>query len=166
MSKKKAFLIHLGASLFIFSILLMLIIYIWFPAPYFDADYRMKWILMIAFVDIVLGPGLTLLVYRADKPSIRFDMSVIVILQMTALSWGVWNAWSAHPKTNVFFDGQLYCLNRKEINEIGVDKNIVANSMTDKIMLILPYPETIEKKQEYLGRSVKDKTMVYALGHL
>ena len=108
MSKKKAFLIHLAASLFVFSIILMLIIYVWYPTPYFDTDYRMKWISMIAFVDIVLGPGLTLFIYRADKPNIRFDMTVIVVLQVTALSWGVWNAWSAHPLTNVFFDGQVY----------------------------------------------------------
>ena len=165
MSKKKVFLIHLAASLFVFSIILMLIIYLWYPAPYFDTDYRMKWILMIAFVDIVIGPGLTLFIYRADKPNIRFDMAVIVILQVTALSWGVWNAWSAHPLTNVFFDGQVYCLDRKEVKASGVDRHIVANSMTDKIMLLLPYPESREMKKKYLRQNLKDKPMVFSLGH-
>lgn len=166
MSKKKAFLIHLAASLFVFSILLMLIIYIWYPAPYFDADYRMKWIAMIAFVDIVIGPGLTLLVYKADKPSVRFDMSVIVLLQLTALSWGVWNAWAAHPKTNVFFDGQLYCMDRKEVKAAGVDTDDVQEFMSDGIMLILPYPDTQDKRKEYLDYSDKEKPMVFTLGHL
>lgn len=164
MSKKKAFLIHLGASLFVFSIILMLIIYVWYPAPYFDADYRMKWIMMIAFVDIVIGPGLTLLIYQADKPNIRFDMSVIVILQVTALSWGVWNAWSAHPLTNVFYNGKIYCLDRKEVKDSGVDMEIVSSNMTDKLMLILPYPETKERKSEYLSRLVKGQPMVFRLG--
>ena len=166
MSKKKAFLIHLAASLFVFSIILMLIIYLWYPTPYFDTDYRMKWISMIAFVDIVLGPGLTLFIYRADKPNIRFDMAVIVILQVSALSWGVWNAWSAHPLTNVFFDSQIYCLDRKEVDASGVDRDIVANGMKDKIMLLLPYPESREMKKEYLSHSIKDKPMAFALGHL
>ncbi|MCK4707792.1 MAG: hypothetical protein KAU21_04185 [Gammaproteobacteria bacterium] len=166
MSKKKAFLIHLAASLLVFSILLMLIIYVWYPAPYFDVDYRMKWISMIAFIDIVLGPGLTLLVYRADKPSIRFDMTVIVIVQVTALSWGVWNAWSAHPKTNIFFDSQLYCLDRNEIKSIGVAPAIVTNSMTDKIMLMLPYPETKEQKREYLDHFVAGKPLVFEMAYL
>ena len=166
MSKKKAFLIHLAASLFVFSILLMLIIYVWYPAPYFDINYRMKWIGMIAFVDIVIGPGLTLLIYRADKPNIRFDMSVIILLQLTALSWGVWNAWSGHPKTNVFYDGLLYCLNRAEVKGSGVDEKYVPEGMTDQIMFILPYPETVEMKKEYLNYKDKSKPMIFSLGHL
>lgn len=166
MSKKKAFLIHLAASLFVFSILLMLIIYVWYPTPYFDADYRMKWIAMIAFVDIVLGPCLTLLIYKADKPNIRFDMSVIVILQLTALTWGAGNAWSAHPLTNVLFDGQIYCFDRKQVETSGVNSEIVANGMTDKVMLLLPYPETVEQKREYLASIVEGQPAVFSLGHL
>ncbi|MDH5423428.1 MAG: hypothetical protein OEY29_00370 [Gammaproteobacteria bacterium] len=166
MSKRKAFLIHLAASLFVFSILLMLIIYIWYPAPYFDTDYRMKWIVMIAFVDVVIGPGLTLLVYKADKPSVRFDMSIIVLLQLTALSWGVWNAWDAHPKLNVFFDGQVYCMDRKEIKAAGVNTDFVHESMSNKIMLVLPYPDTQEKRKEYMASYDKKVPLVFTLGHL
>lgn len=166
MSKKKAFLIHLGVSLLIFSIILMLIIFFWFPSPYFDSEYRMKWITMIAFVDIVIGPGLTLIVYKADKPSVRFDMAVILLLQMSALSWGVWNAWSSHPLTNVFFDGQIYCLDRNEIKAAGVDMEMIPSNMTNEIMFILPYPKTIEMKKEYLYRKNQKLPMVFSLGHL
>ena len=166
MSKKKAFLIHLGASLFVFSIILMLIIYVWYPSPYFDTDYRMKWIMMIAFVHIVLGPGLTLLIYKVDKPNLRFDMSAIVILQLAALSWGVGNAWSAHPLINVFFDGQIYCLDRKQVEKAGVDKSMVTAGMSDNLMLVLPHPDTNEKKTEYLDSLVKGQPIVFKLGHL
>jgi len=164
MSKKNAFLIHLAASLFVFSIILMLIVYVWYPAPYFDNEYRMKWIAMIAFVDVVLGPGLTLLVYRAGKPSVRFDMSVILIFQITALSWGVWSAWKGHPVTTVYFDGQIYCLDRKELKATGATDDLTAGSMTDEIMLMLPYPETMDEKRTYLNRADKDKPMVLSLG--
>lgn len=166
MTKKKAFLIHLGVSLLVFSILLMLIIYLWYPSPYFDAEYRMQWIRLIAFVDVVIGPGLTLLVYRENKPSIRFDMAVILTLQLLALSWGVWNAWSIHPKLNVYFDGAVYCLDHQEIKKAGVDRNLFPGYMTGQIMAVLPYPETIEKKLEYLTRGKSDKPMVFGLGHL
>ena len=164
MSKKNAFLIHLAASLFVFSIILMLIVYVWYPAPYFDTDYRMKWIAMIAFVDVVIGPGLTLLVYRADKPTVRFDMSVILILQITALSWGVFSAWKGHPVTNVYFDGEIYCMDREELKATGAAEALIAGSMTDEIMLMLPYPETAEQKSAYLNRDDKEKPMVFSLG--
>ena len=166
MSKKNAFLIHLGASLLVFIFLLLMIIYVWYPAPYFDASYRMKWITVIAFVDLVIGPGLTLLVFKPNKPSLKFDMSVILILQLSALGWGVYNAWSVHPQLNVFFDNQIYCLDQQEIRDAGVDKSMVSVPIPDKLTAILPYPETTEQKHEYLKGSEPGLNMVYRLGHL
>jgi len=166
MSKKNAFLIHLGASLLVFIVLLLMIIYVWYPAPYFDASYRMKWITVIAFVDLVIGPGLTLIVFKPNKPSLKFDMSVILILQLSALSWGTYNAWSVHPQMNVFFDNQIYCLDQQEIKDAGADDNLVSIPIPERLTAILPYPETIEQKHEYLKGSDSGITMVYRLGHL
>ena len=53
--KKEAFLIHLGISPVIFAVLYYLIVYVWYPAPFFDMDYRLRWLRIIAFVDIVLA---------------------------------------------------------------------------------------------------------------
>ena len=164
MSKRNAFLIHLGMSVVVFGILLMLIIYVWYPSPYFDMAYRMKWIKLIAFIDLVIGPGLTLLVFKPNKPSIRFDMSVILILQLSALSWGVWNAWSVHPRLNVYFDSQIYCLDHNELKLSGFDPSMAASPMPDKIMTILPYPETAEKKRAYLAMAQGTRSMIYYLG--
>jgi len=166
MSKKNAFLIHLGASFLVFIVLLLMIIYVWYPAPYFDASYRMKWITVIAFVDLVIGPGLTLIVFSPNKPSLKFDMSVILILQLSALGWGVYNAWSVHPQMNVYFDGQIYCLDQQEIREAGVDESLVSIPIPEKLTAILPYPDTIEKKHEYLANSDPSVQMVYRLGRL
>ncbi|MDH5518430.1 MAG: hypothetical protein OEY36_11535 [Gammaproteobacteria bacterium] len=164
MSKRNAFLIHLAISILVFSVLLMLIIYVWYPAPYFDMSYRIGWIKLIAFVDVVIGPGLTLLVYKADKPSLRFDMSVVVILQVTALTWGVWNAWSVHPRLNVYFDSQVYCLDSAELNVSGFEQTLVSSPMPAKLMTILPYPESPEQKLDYLSKASGGRSMVYFLG--
>jgi len=166
MSKKNAFLIHLGASFLVFIILVLMIVYVWYPAPYFDASYRMKWITVIAFVDLVIGPGLTLVVFKPDKPSLKFDMSVILILQISALSWGVYNAWSVHPRMNVFFDNEIFCLDRKEISDSGADTSLTSSPVPNRLVAILPYPETAEKKLEYLTTGDNSLQMVYRLGHL
>lgn len=166
MSKKNAFLIHLGASFLVFIVLLLMIIYVWYPAPYFDASYRMKWIIVIAFVDLVIGPGLTLIVFSPNKPSLKFDMSVILVLQLSALSWGVYNAWSVHPQMNVFFDNEIYCLDHTEISNSGADVNLASSPVSEKLLTMLPYPETVEKKLEYLTTGDKKLKMVYRLGGL
>jgi len=166
MTKKNAFLIHLGVSFLIFIILLLMIIYVWYPAPYFDTTYRMKWITVIAFVDLIIGPGLTLIVFKPNKPSLKFDMTVILLFQLSALTWGVYNAWSVHPKMNVYFDSEIYCLDRNEIRSSGADMSLSSSPVADKLTIILPYPETSEKKLEYLTTGDSDLKMVYRLGHL
>jgi len=164
MTKRNAFLIHLGFSLLIFFILLLMIIYIWYPAPYFDTAYRMKWIKIIAFVDLVLGPGLTLLVFKPGKPSLKMDMTVVLLLQLSALSWGVYNAWSVHPKMTVYFDNQVFCLDRNEIKAAKADRQFAHSPITEQITVVLPYPETTEEKKEYLDTGDRNQPMVYRLG--
>ena len=44
-------------------------------------------LITIFLVDVVLGPGLTLMVFKPGKPGLKFDMAAIVVLQMVALSW-------------------------------------------------------------------------------
>ena len=113
----------------------------------------MKWIAVIAFVDLVIGPGLTLLVFKPNKPSLKFDLSVIFIVQMIALSWGVYNAWSVHPKTTVFFENQVYCFDRNEFKDSGASEAFSKSPLPVSITAYLPYPETIEQKKEYLEAS-------------
>ena len=44
---------------------------------------------LIAAVDITLGPLLTLVVYKHDKRTLKFDLTVIVILQLAVLVYGL-----------------------------------------------------------------------------
>ena len=73
MSRIKAFLIHLGISAVIFFILLYLIIFHWYPGFLFTADGGWQGVRIIAAVDLVLGPLLTLVVYKAGKPSLKME---------------------------------------------------------------------------------------------
>ena len=62
-SRKQAFLTHLAASAAVFIIVSYLIIFHWFPDYYFFLDGGVWAIATIFFVDVVLGPGLTLLLF-------------------------------------------------------------------------------------------------------
>ena len=41
-------------------------------------------------IDVILGPLLTLLVYKQGKKTLLFDLTVIVLLQISALGYGLW----------------------------------------------------------------------------
>lgn len=88
MTKLRAFLIHLSASATVMLIFLGIMGFIWYPAPYFAINGGWSVLRILAGVDVVLGPLLTLIVFKPGKPSLKFDMSVIVLLQVAALAYG------------------------------------------------------------------------------
>ncbi|MCG6936115.1 MAG: hypothetical protein LJE73_09510, partial [Proteobacteria bacterium] len=70
-SRWRAFLIHLGISLVIFLILAYIILIKWYPVPFFYTDGGWQGVRIVAAVDLVLGPLLTLLVYKHGKPGLK-----------------------------------------------------------------------------------------------
>lgn len=90
MTRLKAFASHLGISLIIFLVLLYLITFIWYPPPFFSTDGGWQGIRIIIGVDLVLGPLLTLIVFKPGKPGLKFDLTMIGLIQAGALTWGIW----------------------------------------------------------------------------
>ena len=68
MNRFGAFAVHLGISLIIFIILGYLILFHWYPDFFFTSDGGWQGIRIVAFVDLVLGPVLTLVVFNNKKP--------------------------------------------------------------------------------------------------
>jgi hypothetical protein len=95
-SKFKAAGIHLGISSIIFLVLAYVIIFRWYPWPYFTADGGWQGIRIIALIDLVLGPLLTLIIFNPAKSlrEIRFDLGAIGLLQISALVWGIYTVHS------------------------------------------------------------------------
>ena len=104
MTKLKAFATHLGISFIIFLVLLFFIIFQWYPPPFFSSDGGWQGIRIIAAVDLVLGPLLTLIVFKPGKPGLKFDLTVIGIVQAGALAWGIWTVHHERPIATVFVD--------------------------------------------------------------
>lgn len=80
--------IHLGISLAVAALVACLIYFVWYPHPYFEVAGGSKLMLLIMGVDIVIGPLLTLVVYKAGKKSLRFDLACIAVLQAAAFLYG------------------------------------------------------------------------------
>jgi hypothetical protein len=87
-SKGVAFAIHLTLSLLIFSTLVLMMALFWFPGDLFFIDGGWQGLKLVAMVDLVLGPALTLLLYKPGKPKLALDMSLIAAFQISALAYG------------------------------------------------------------------------------
>jgi hypothetical protein len=95
----KAFGIHFGISLLVATLVALLVFTIWYPYPFRElAGGRDLFILVIA-VDIICGPLLTSILFSPTKPKKELitDISLVVIVQLLALGYGIWNVWLARP---------------------------------------------------------------------
>jgi hypothetical protein len=97
MTRFKAGGIHLAISLGIAAIVGSLIYFIWFPPPYFKVTGGNELIVLIMGVDIVIGPLLTFAVFKSGKKSLRFDLTVIALLQASAFCYGFWVIANSRP---------------------------------------------------------------------
>ena len=77
-------------SLAIFAALAYLVVEIWYPDFFFLTDGGWQGLRLLLGVDLVLGPLLTLIVYRNGKPGLRMDLTMIGIVQASCLAAGVW----------------------------------------------------------------------------
>ena len=120
MNRFHAFLIHLGISLSIFGVLAYLVVKVWYPDFFFQTDGGWQGLRLLLGVDLVLGPLLTLIVYRAGKPGLRFDLTVIGVVQFVCLAAGVWIVRGERPLAIVYIDGSFYSVTAQSFREIDV----------------------------------------------
>lgn len=98
----KAFAIHLCGSFAFGLAMLGLVFGVWYPAPLHEAVGVTGIFVMLLAIDVVVGPLLTLLVYKKGKKTLIFDMAVILLLQLSALIYGVGAVAEGRPAWLVF----------------------------------------------------------------
>lgn len=118
--------IHLGLCAVLYVVLLYLIVFFWYPQPYFAADGGWEGVSLITGVDLVLGPLLTLIVFKAGKPGLRRDLTIIGIVQTVALVWGTWLVYDQRIAMVTYADGTFYTLTQEQVRDAGGQASAVA----------------------------------------
>lgn len=100
--KLRAFGAHVAISVAVFAAIIGLTVELWYPQPFFWIDGGVQITLLAAFVDIVLGPSLTFVVYRPRKAGLAMNLAVIGAFQIAALAWGVQTLYTQRPLLAAF----------------------------------------------------------------
>lgn len=103
MSKRlKFFFGHLLISFLVALLVVGLIFFIWYPFPLAKAVGVIHIFLMMLTIDVIVGPLLGLLVYKENKKTLKFDLNVIILIQISALLYGVYSIEQGRPAWLVF----------------------------------------------------------------
>jgi len=93
---------HLLISVAIAATVIAIMLGGWYPGPLFQAAGGTGMLYILVSVDVMLGPLLTLVVFKSGKRGMKFDLAVIGLVQAAALSYGVHVVFLARPAFIVF----------------------------------------------------------------
>lgn len=91
--------VHLSISLLVALAAAVLVFGVWYPHPFREISGGLALFGVLVSVDVVVGPLLTFLVFDRRKPSseLKRDLSIIALLQLIALGYGLWSMHQARP---------------------------------------------------------------------
>lgn len=124
MTRYKASAIHFLLTVTIFVTFLAIAFLIWYPWPYFETENAPKILRILVGVDVVLGPLLTLIIFKPGKPGLKFDLAMIAFVQFAALAYGASVLFEGRPGYIAFAVDRFTVIPARDID----DSN-------------LPYPE-------------------------
>lgn len=150
MSRWRAALIHLSLSFLVFLVALGLIRFLWYPEPYFQAIGAERLLALLVGVDLVLGPLITLIIFKSGKKGLKFDLSVIALAQMTALVYGLHVVVLARPAYVVFTLDRFNVMAANEIDFTGAKPPFDEAGWSGPQLVSAVRPESLEEAQQLL----------------
>lgn len=123
MSKRlKFFLSHLSIAFLIALLVVGLVFFIWYPTPLATAVGVTQIFLMLLVIDVILGPSLGWLVYKEGKKTLKFDLTVIIVIQITALCYGVYSIEQGRPAWLVYYADRFELVRKNDILLENIDQ--------------------------------------------
>jgi hypothetical protein len=115
-SRQRAFLTHLLCSALVVGIVFLIAFFVWYPGPYWQVVGAWRPLRVLVGVDLVLGPLLTLLLFKPGKKGLLFDLSCILAVQLVALIYGAAVIYSNRPYFDVFAIDRFVVLSRSDVD--------------------------------------------------
>ncbi len=114
----KAFGLHLLASAAVLTLIIGSLYLGWYRWPgWFLADVSVV-VLVMAGVDLVIGPSLTFVIANDRKPrrELARDIAIIAALQLAALAYGTESIWSGRPLYYAYSETVLQMVQAYDLN--------------------------------------------------
>lgn len=108
MNRWKAAGAHLLVTLLVVTVIAVWVLTVWFPPALLPMSGILGLIVLIASVDVTLGPALTLAVFKPGKPGLKVDLAVIALLQIGMLCYGLYVLAQNRPVFVVASDNGLH----------------------------------------------------------
>lgn len=120
MNRYKASLTHFGISLAVAGLVYVAVRYFWYPGALFELAGGLELLLLIISVDVTLGPLVTLIIYKPGKWGLKFDLTVIGVLQFSALMYGLHSIAESRPVYITFVKDRFELVRAAELEDADI----------------------------------------------
>ena len=111
---------HLAISAVVVGIVLAVVFLAWYPGPTFEIAGARAPVSILVGLQVVLGPLLTLIVYKEGKKGLKFDLAFIATVQLVALVYGSHTLYSERPTYLVFTIDRVSLVSAKTIDAASI----------------------------------------------
>lgn len=122
MNRYRAALTHFGISVLVVGSVFVLVYFLWYPEPLFRGAGGRDLFLVLALVDITVGPLITLIVFKPGKKGLKFDLATIAVLQIAALAYGTHVVFEARPVWVVFLKDRFDLVRANQVQDDSREK--------------------------------------------
>ena len=152
--------IHLLGSILIAAVAAILVFGLWYPFPYRELAGGRELFVLIVLVDIVLGPMLTLVLFAPSKipKELWRDLTIVVVLQLIGLGYGVWTVWQARPLFLVAEVDRFKVISRPVLQQGSIDalpQGLQPHSFSGPITTAIRDPKDATEKNTVLFESIQ-----------
>ena len=120
----KFFLSHLIISACIALTVVGLVFFVWYPSPLATAVGVTQIFLMLLAIDVIIGPVLGWLVYKEGKKTLKFDLSIIITLQIVAFCYGIFSIEQGRPVWIAYNVDRFELIRKNEIITDHTDQTL------------------------------------------
>lgn len=153
-------LAHLLLSLLVAGVAGALVFLVWYPAPYqnLSGGRELFWLVMV--VDVICGPLLTAVLFNPAKPRRELwrDLTMVAIIQLCALGYGLQTVWAARPLFLVLEVDRFKVLGRPDLPGLSLSELAPAirpSFFSGPIAVALRDPKDEKERQTVLFESIQ-----------
>jgi len=151
MNKTRAALIHFWPSVLLLAIIAGLILLVWYPHPFLQFKDTGKFSLLLIICGALIGPILTWLFYKQGKWGLKFDLIIIVLIQVTAIAWGTRALYLNRPYFMVFTVDRFEVLTMRDVDFAGInDERFLDKPFASPILLYANMPKDEQTFQKLI----------------
>jgi len=155
--------IHLLVTLLVAGVAAAIIFLVWFPGALAEMVGGTKLFLLITWVDVTLGPLISLVIYSSAKPRRELikDYTIVGLVQLAALGYGVFTLSVSRPVYVTFVQDRLEVVSAIEFEEAdlaaAVDPQYRTLSWTGPRLAAVQIPTDVKERNEIVAAGVAGK---------